>query len=87
MKPMTAVRALLTAVVSVLTFLGTIGGTCDDVGGVPVWDRCTSWLGTPLLVDWPSGIWDLIIPLAIAVVLGAAAWWLLGRAIASKQEA
>ncbi len=87
MKTTSAARVLLTALVSVLIFLGTMGGTCDDVGGVPVWDRCTSWLGTPLIVDWPSGIWDLTIPLAIAFVFGSVAWWLIGKSIAPKQDA
>ena len=82
---MSVVRVLLTALVGTLAFLGTMGGTCDAVGGVPVWDRCTSWLGTPLLLDWPSGGWDLIIPLAIAITFGTVAWWLIGIAIAPNR--
>jgi hypothetical protein len=72
------VRFLITAAVGVVTFLGTMGATCDDIGGVPTWERCDTWLGTPAFVDWPSGILDLIIPLAPGTTLGLAAWWLLG---------
>ena len=74
---------LLSAIASTLVFLATMGGTCDDIGGVPTWDRCTSWLGTPLLIDFPSGILDLIIPLTIALAIGAAVWWLFGLLVTS----
>ena len=80
------VRVLLAVVAGIVVFLATMGGTCDAVGGVPVWDRCTSWLGTPLVVDWPSGILDLAIPLAIGTGFGAAAWWMLGMLMVPKRD-
>ncbi len=72
------VRFLLAAAVGVVTFLGTMGATCDDIGGVPTWERCDTWLGTPAFVDWPSGILDLFIPLALGAAVGFAIWQLLG---------
>ncbi len=70
----TTIRVLIAAAVGVITFLGTMGATCDDVGGVPTWERCDTWLGTPAFVDWPSGILDLFIPLAQGAAHGLAVW-------------
>jgi hypothetical protein len=77
---MLAVRVLLSVAAGIVTFLGAMTGTCDDVGGVPTWDRCTSWLGTPLLFEfeWPSGIGGLIFPLILGSGAGALLWWLSG---------
>lgn len=84
---MLATRVLLSAVTGIIGFLATTGGTCDDVGGVPTWDRCTSWLGTPLLVDWPSGIADVLIPLGIGLAIGASVWWLFGSLVKVEAHA
>ena len=72
------IRILIAAAVGVVAFLGTMVGNCDDVGGVPTWERCDTWLSTPAFVDWPSGILDLIVPLALGAATALAAWWLLG---------
>ena len=77
-KVKTTIRILLTAAVGVVTFLGTMVGICDDIGGVPTRERCDTWLGTPAFVDWPSGILDLIIPLALGAATALVGWWLLG---------
>jgi hypothetical protein len=71
-------RILVAAAGGVVVFLGTMVGNCDAIGGVPTWERCDTWLGTPAFVDWPSGILDLIIPLALGASAALAAWWLLG---------
>ncbi len=77
-----AIRALLSGAAGIVVFLGTMIDGCDDVGpSVPTWDRCTSWLGTPLLVEWPSADMSaLIIPLILGSGVWVLAWWASGLA-------
>lgn len=80
------IRILIAAAVGVVTFLGTMGGSCDGIGGVPTSERCDTRLGTPAFVDWPSGILDLVIPLALGASAALAAWWLLGLALRTSTQ-
>lgn len=80
MKPAAnVIRIVLAVWVGIATFLGTMVAGCDDVGGVPTRERCTTWLGTPAFVEWPNGILDLVIPLLLGLLLGVGVWWLLAR--------
>jgi hypothetical protein len=80
MKPAAnVIRIVLAVWVGIGTFLGTMVAGCDDVGGVPTWERCTTWLGTPALIDWPDGTLDLVIPLLLGSLVGGGVWWLLAR--------
>ena len=72
------VRLAFSLFAGVVTFLGTMTLGCDDAGGVPSWERCTSWLGNPIL-EWPGGDWNLVFPIVLAIVVGSGAWWVLGR--------
>lgn len=73
-----AIRALLSGAAGIVVFLGTMIDGCNDVDGVPAWDRCTSWLGTPILVEWSSDISALIIPLILGSGVGVLVWWASG---------
>lgn len=58
--------------------MAAMTGFCDTVGGVPDWERCTSWLGTPT-VEWRLGFWgDFLAPMAIGISAGLMVWWALG---------
>ena len=54
---------------------------CAAVDGVPSWERCITVMGNPAfsLTDWGlDNTFDILIPLAAAVLAGAITWWLLG---------
>lgn len=73
----TGVRALFSLGSGTVTFLATMTGSCDDIGGVSSWERCRSWLQTPIL-EWPGGNYSVLVPLAIGIGVGVLVWWLLG---------
>lgn len=81
-----AARVIATAVTGVVAFIGAfvfiIPAGCDDVGGVPSWERCTSMMGTPAIslsedLNLPT-VAELLIPLALAGGLAALMWWATG---------
>jgi hypothetical protein len=72
------VRILLSVIARAVTFLGTMTASCDDIGGVPIWERCQSWLGNPI-IEWPGGNFSPLFALAFGVGVGYLIWWLLGR--------
>ena len=79
MSPMRVlVRGFLAVATAVVVLLGTVTARCVDIGGVPSWERCNSFLNTPI-VEWPGGDLALLIPLTISVVAGFVVWRLLGR--------
>ena len=75
-----AFRLFFAAIPAVVAFLGTMTAWCDDVGGVPSWERCGSWLGNPI-IEWPGDDLGILFPLLIGIAVGALAWWLLGRSV------
>ncbi len=73
-------------VVGVLSFVAAyvliFPSSCDDVEGVPSWERCSSLMGLPAfsLQDWGlDNTFDIAIPLVGGLVGATLAWWLLGR--------
>lgn len=74
------------ALVGAYVFLFPSG--CDDVAGVPSWERCTTLVGTPAfsLTDWGlDNKFDILIPLVVGVLVGGLAWsLLLGRRSAAR---
>lgn len=66
-------RSVLSVAAGVVTLLSTMVAGCDDVGGVPSWERCHTWLGNPT-VDWAGAP-----SLALALGAGYLVWWLFGR--------
>lgn len=71
-------RLFFSAVAAAIAFLGTMTSGCDDVGGVPSWERCRSALGNPI-IEWPGGDLGIVFSLLIAIAVATATWWLLGR--------
>jgi hypothetical protein len=54
---------------------------CDDVGGVPSWERCTSLGGTPAFSLSDLGLpnqFDILIPLFAFALVASITWLLLG---------
>lgn len=70
---------MLSAIAAVATFLGSMTAYCDDIGGVPSWERCRSWFGSPI-IEWPGGNFSLLFSLAIGIGIGYVVWWLFGKA-------
>jgi hypothetical protein len=69
-------RAVLSLAAGVTLVLAVSTYGCDDVGGVPSWERCHSFLSNSTIEWW--GLLSLV-PLVAGVGLGGAVWWLLGR--------
>jgi hypothetical protein len=71
------IRSVLSSAAGIVTFLGTMTAGCDDVDGVPSWERCRSWFGTPI-IEWLGANWSPILPLFLGIGVGYLTWWLLG---------
>ena len=76
LRPMSSVAA------GVVTLLSTMVAGCNDVDGVPSWERCHTWLGTPT-VDWPGAP---LFSLALGLGVGYLVWRFLGRLLPSRVE-
>ena len=70
-----ALRPALSVAAGVVTLLSTMIAGCNDVGGVPSWERCHTWFGNPT-VDWPGAP---LFALALSLGVGYLVWWLFGR--------
>ena len=74
-------RPMLSVAAGVVTLLSTVVAGCNDVDGVPSWERCQTWLGNPI-VDWPGAP---LFALALALGVGYLVWWLFGRVFPRRQ--
>ena len=73
------VATVITGVMAaVVAFLFLVPSGCTDQGGVPSWERCTSFLGTPAFSVEDFG-WDttlnLVQPILIGLLVGLLVWW------------
>ncbi|MCY4623326.1 MAG: hypothetical protein OXD34_16120 [bacterium] len=68
-------RPMLSVAAGAVTLLSTMVAGCNDVDGVPSWERCHTWLGNPT-VDWPGAP---LFALALALGVGYLVWWLFGK--------
>ncbi len=75
-------RPMLSVAAGVVTLLSTMVAGCNDVGGVPSWERCHTWLDTPT-VDWPGAP---LLALALSLGAGYLVWWLFGRLFLDPME-
>ena len=75
-------RAMLSVAAGVVTLLSTMVAGCNDLGGVPSWERCHTWLGNPA-VDWPGAP---LLALALALGVGYLVWWLFGRVFPDRVD-
>ena len=80
---MRTVHKLTSVVIGVVAFIGgymfLFPTGCADVGGMSSWERCTTVMGNPAfsLSDWGfANQFDILIPLAVGLLVGAATWWL-----------
>lgn len=78
-------RRLTSVAVGVVTFVVAymflFPNGCADVEGMSSWERCTTVMGNPAfsLSDWGlANQFDILIPLAVAVLAALVTWWLLG---------
>jgi len=74
-------RPMLSVAAGVVTLLSTMVAGCNDVDGVPSWERCHTWLGNPT-VDWPGAP---LFALALALGVGYLVWWLFGKVFLKRQ--
>jgi hypothetical protein len=78
-RTMAALAAGVVAFVGAFYYLMPAG--CDDVGGVPSWERCTSLEGTPAFSLSDLGLpnqFDILIPLFAFALVASITWLLLG---------
>lgn len=67
----------LAALATAAAFLFLTPAGCNEVGGVPSWERCTTILGTPAFSVEDLGLdntFDILPPLIIGVLVGVVAW-------------
>jgi hypothetical protein len=86
-----SVASVITGVVAtVVSFLFLVPAGCNEPGGVPSWERCTSFLGTPAFsvedFGWDNTL-DLIQPVLVGLLVGLITWWLLGLSRSSDDGA
>ena len=85
-RTVTSVVAGLVAFAGAFFYLMPAG--CDDVGGVPSWERCTSFGGTPAFSLSDFGLvnqFDILIPL-LAFAITTTVVWLLLAATGSNRD-
>ena len=75
-------RSMLSVAAGAVTLLSTMVAGCNDEDGVPSWERCHTWLGTPT-VDWPGAP---LLALALALGVGYLVWRLIGRLFPNRVE-
>ena len=75
-------RPALSVAAGVVSLLSTMVAGCNDVGGVPSWERCQTWLGNPT-VDWPGAP---LIALALALGVGYLVWWIFARVFPNRVD-
>ena len=78
---LSTLRPMLSVAAGVATLLGTMAIECHDEAGVPSWERCETWLGTPT-VDWGAPLLALVFALGVGYLV----WWLLGRVFPNRAE-
>jgi hypothetical protein len=75
-----SITAAVFVVVGLVVFVFPSG--CNDMGGVPSWERCITPVGTPAFSvedwGWPATL-NVIPPLAAGVLVGVLVWLVLGR--------
>lgn len=86
-RKVVSVLASVFALVGSLLFIVPSG--CNDVGGVPSWERCITPVGTPAFSVEDLGLdssLNVLTPIIIAVLVGLVVWWLLGRSTPSPTQ-
>ena len=75
-------RPMVSVAAGVVTLLSTVVAGCNDVGGVPSWERCQTWLGNPT-VDWRGAP---LIALALALGVGYLVWWIFAKVFPNRAD-
>ena len=75
-------RPMLSLAAGVTTFLGTFIAECHDEAGVPSWERCRTFLGTPG-VEWPGAT---LLAFALGLSVGYLVWRLFGRLFPNRVD-
>ncbi len=78
---LSTLRPMVSVAAGVAALLGTMAIECHDVAGVPSWERCETWLGTPT-VDWGAPLLALVFALGVGYLV----WWLLGKVLPNRVE-
>lgn len=74
-------RIAATVIAGVVAFIAAvvlvIPSGCDDVGGVPSWERCITMLGTPAYSVEDVGLassWNVVIPFLLGAIAALITW-------------
>lgn len=80
-------RSVASVILAVLGFVAALlfltPSGCNDVGGVPSWERCTSMMGLPAFSVEDLGLdptFNILIPAISGLAVGLLTWWLTGLA-------
>lgn len=77
-RPARVAASLISGVIALVgSFLVLTPAGCNDVGGVPSWERCTSTVGLPAFSVEDLGLdatLNILIPLLIAFLVGWLVW-------------
>lgn len=82
---------MITGVVATIaTFPLLVPAGCNEEAGVPSWEQCTSFLGTPAFsvsdFGWDATL-DAIQPLLVGLLVGLLVWWVSRPARGSDDDA
>lgn len=72
--------SVIAGVVATIVFFPLlVPSGCSEEAGVPSWEQCTSFLGTPAFsvadFGW-DGTLDVIQPILVGLLVGLVVWWL-----------
>lgn len=80
-------RGLISTIVGVIVFalavVFLLPTGCNEQGGVPSWERCTTMMGTPAFSVNDFGFanqFDILIPLGLAFLTGVITWFVVAAA-------
>lgn len=77
-------------VATVVSFLFLVPSGCTEEAGVPSWEQCTSFLGTPAFsvedFGW-DGTLNVLQPILVGLLVGLIIWWLSGPSRSSDDGA
>lgn len=73
---------MLSLTAGATTFLGTFVAECHDEAGVPGWESCSTFLGTPA-VDWAG---TNLLALALAIGVSYLVWRFFGKVFPNRED-
>jgi hypothetical protein len=86
-------RGLISTIVGVIVFalavMFIMPTGCNEEGGVPSWERCTTMMGTPAFSVNDFGLanqFDILVPLLVGVLAATITWFVVTAANAERAD-